>query len=768
MDTSIMNLLNKIEFCSGKDYWLTKENLENNLRSVRMSDGPNGLRKQGDKSDNLGLNGSYPATCLPSESTLAASFDEELCFKYGELIGIEARANKVDTVLGPGVNIKRNPLCGRNFEYLSEDPYLSGKLAASYISGVQSTKTGSCIKHFACNSQEYRRMTSNSMIDDRGLREIYLTAFEIAIKESKPEMVMGAYNQLNGSYCCSNEKLLNEILRNEWNYDGVVVTDWGALANRVDSFKAGCDLIMPGGSAFEEKEVFELVKNGKLAKKYIDKSYNRVLNYVQKHQNDLSGYTCDYDLHHNVAQKIAEESAVLLLNKENILPLRNFDDACIIGDMARNIRYQGAGSSKINPTRLEQVVDVLNDVDFCQGYGENGNTNKELLSKAVEIASKKDKVILFLGLPSSYESEGFDRENISLPKGEIELLNNILKVNKNIIVVLFSGGVVKLDFKDQVKAILYMGLPGQAGARSCVNLLSGKAVPSGRLAETWPISYSDVVCNEYYGKIANQKDAQYREGIYVGYRYYDKAGIKVQFPFGFGLSYTSFKYSDLKIDKDNKVVSIVVKNVGNYKAKETVLMYISPTKQDQYRPIKELKRFKKIELDVNESAIVSFDLDDRCFSIWDDEWKVIKGKYEIIIDDQSETIEIDGDDFEIDGISKWYFTLEGKPNEKDFRSIYKNFLIKNEDKEYTINSTLSEMMESSLLLRIIFGLFEIVLGLFVSKKSENYKGIKVMAYECPVRVMRHFAQTRIRIDEMLCDWANKRRIKAIKKLFEKY
>lgn len=762
-----MELLEKIEFCSGKDYWHTKESIKNNIKSVTMSDGPNGLRKQGEKSDNLGLNGSFPATCLPSESTLASSFDENVCYQYGELIGTEARANNVDTVLGPGVNIKRNPLCGRNFEYLSEDPYLSGKLAASYIKGVQSTNTGSCIKHFACNSQEYMRMTSNSLIDERTLREIYLTAFEIAIKESKPEMVMGAYNKLNNFYCCSNEYLLNKVLRDEWNYDGVVVTDWGALANRADSFKAGCDLIMPGGSAFQEKEVLKLVTNNELDKDYIDKSYNRVLNYVQKHQNDLSRYTCDYGMHHKIAQKIAEESAVLLSNKENILPLSNFNDVCIIGEMARNIRYQGAGSSKINPIKLEQIVDVLSDVEFAQGYDENGNTNDDLISNALKLANKKDKVVLFLGLPSSYESEGFDRENISLPQGEIELLNNLLKVNKNIIVVLFSGGVVRLDFKDQVKAILYMGLPGQAGARACVNLLSGKAVPSGRLAETWPLSYDDVVCKDYYGKTANQKDAQYREGIYVGYRYYDKANIQVQFPFGFGLSYSKFEYSSLKIDKDNKVVSIVVKNIGNYKAKETVLLYISSINQNQYRPLKELKRFKKVELEPNESITVFFDLNDRCFSIWDSGWKTIKGEYKIIINELAENICIEGDTIKNEEISNWYFSLEGKPTEDDFKSLYKEPLFINKEKEFTINSTFSEMMKKSLLLRIIYRIFEIILAIFVPKESENYKGIIIMAYECPVRVMRHFAQTKIDIDEMLCNWANKKRFDAIKILFKK-
>ena len=509
-----MTLREKIAFCEGKNFWETREFPQYEIPSVFMCDGPHGLRKQeGIEKDYLGVNESRPATCFPAAVLTACSWNEELIGKIGAAIAEEAMDQGVGLFLGPGVNIKRNPLCGRNFEYFSEDPYLAGKLAASYIKNAQKSGIGTCLKHFACNNQEYKRFLSDSVIDERTLREIYLTPFEIAVREGKPKAVMCAYNKINGVYCSDNRELLTGILRNEWGFDGVVITDWGAMNDRIAAFKAGCDLNMPGGSSYMEREVIDAVTKGELAEAEIDRSVQRIRKLVLEARKVLENRTnCDYDAHHELARIAAEQSAVLLKNEDNILPLKERQKIAIVGDMAKNMRYQGAGSSHINPTRLVQPADVL-----------SGNASVE----------EADVAIVFAGLPPEYESEGFDREHMKMPAEQVRLIEETAAKNPNTVVVLFCGAPVEMPWADKVKGILYMGLPGQAGGEAVRNLLYGVVNPSGKLAETWPMQYRDCPSSSYYP----QRDGQYREGIYVGYRYYDKANVPVRWKFGFGNFY---------------------------------------------------------------------------------------------------------------------------------------------------------------------------------------------------------------------------------------
>ena len=756
-----MELKDKISCCSGADFWHTKPICEETIPAITMSDGPNGIRKQTEKSDNLGMNRSEQATCFPSESILGCSFDCELAFQYGRLLGEEALAMGVDVVLGPGLNIKRNPLCGRNFEYLSEDPLLAGKLGAAYVNGMQSTGTGACIKHFACNSQEYFRICSDSVVDDRALREIYLYAFEIAVKESDPQTLMAAYNLINGTYCCSSKELLKDILRDEWGFKGTVISDWGAVADRADSFEAGCDLIMPGGNNWQEDEVEKKIRIGKLSEKCVNSSFQAVSELAKKHVGKKIKPAFKAQEHHDQVRKIAEECAVLLKNQDNILPLRNFDDVCFVGSMASDIRYQGAGSSKINPTRLDQITEIFPNVPYAKGYDENGTTSAAMIEEAVKLARRSEKVIVFLGLPPSYESEGFDRENMKLPQGQNELIRELLKINHNIIVVLFSGSAVEMEFADDVSAILYMGLPGQAGAEATTNLLLGKSVPAGKLAETWPMHYEDCISSTYYGRNCSMKNAQYRESIYVGYRYFDKAEIAVRYPFGWGLSYTEFKYSELSVSENGKEVAVTVKNVGKRTAKEAVLLYISPPEEQKFRPKRELKGFDKVTLNPGEEKRIKIDLDERSYAVWNDGWKVYGGNYTICIDHLCRQITIDGEEYKESQVPKWYLNLEGVPTEEDFLTLYGKTIPKEEKRQYSIHSTVSEMMESSLLIRFFYKMFEFAVAKENGRGTAGYKGTMIMAQECPIRGVQNNLQLKGHLDEAICEWANGNRIKAL-------
>jgi beta-glucosidase len=609
-----MKLKEKIALCSGKDNWHTKAFLKYGIPGMMMSDGPHGLRKQSGTGDNLGIGESDRATCFPTASSTACSFDKELLGALGAAIAEEAGANGVSMFLGPGVNIKRNPLCGRNFEYFSEDPHLAGKLAAAYIAAAQKKGIGTSLKHFACNSQEYFRMSSDSILDERTLREVYLRPFEIAVKEGRPASVMAAYNLVNGVYCCENKRLLTGVLREEWGYGGLVVTDWNAVGDRSRGFQAGCDLVMPGGSAWGEKDARRDVGRGALMESDVDMSAERVLRLVFNGQKALqNSFSYDPEDHHTLACRIAEESAVLLKNEGGILPLDGMSDIAVFGLMAEDIRYQGYGSSRINPTQVDQVRALWPDVPYAKGYEADGSTTPELLSEAAALAGRCKKAVVFAGLPGTYETEGIDREGMAMPEGHIRLIEEVVKANPDTIVVLCCGGAVETPWADSVKAILYMGLSGQAGARAAVNLLTGKAAPCGKLAETWPLAYGDCPSASYYSH--GHRDAEYREGVYVGYRYYQKANRPVRFHFGSGLSYTTFKYSDLRVE--NKTVSAAVTNTGSRAGGEIAMLFIRAPRDGIHRPVRELKGFVKVFLAPGESGTVEFTLDDRTFAVWD-------------------------------------------------------------------------------------------------------------------------------------------------------
>ena len=769
-----MTLEEKIALCSGADFWHTKEMEHLGIPALMMSDGPHGLRKQPETADMLGINESIPATSFPTAVLSACSWDKELLRKEGEAIAREAIANKVSLVLGPGANIKRNPLCGRNFEYFSEDPYLSGKLAAAHISGIEKTGTGSSLKHFALNNQEYKRFSSDSLVDERTMREIYLASFEIAVKEGKPSTVMSSYNKINGTYSSDNSWLLTEVLREDWGFDGLVVTDWGGMSDRIKAFKAGCDLMMPGGSDYMEKEVYEAVKSGELSEEFIDASVRRILELLVKTKQDAAA-SVDMQSHFELARQVAEESAVLLKNKDGILPLNDKTDVLFVGHMAREIRYQGSGSSHINPWKLVNVTDACPEISFVEGCLPDGSTTEKLLEEAENAAKKAKTVVIFAGLTDIYESEGFDREHMEMPAGHVALIERIASVQENVIVVLMSGSAVEVPWIDQVKAVLYMGLPGEAGGEAISNLLFGKVNPSGKLAETWPLTYDDCVCKEYYGE--PYKDAQYREGIYVGYRYYDTAGVKVRFPFGYGLSYTQFSYSDFQIEGNR--VSCVVKNTGTVKGKEIVQLYIEPIKSTIHRPVCELKGFEKIELEPEESRKVTFTLNERTFAVWQDGWKVPAGDYKIWIGKSCQEqclmreVTVEGEKIYDDPfLPRWYRTLFGIPTKQDFegligRTVTEKVVRKG---EFSKENTVMEMKEHSFLMKLLyFGMETVMAKKYGGRDYSNttFKMMMIMSMDCSVSGMQINGGIKGYLLQGLVEIANGRLFKGLKLMFKR-
>lgn len=722
-----LTLEQKIALSSGESFWHTKE--MPGVPQIMMTDGPHGLRKQEAGADMLGINQSAPATCFPTAVSTACSWDETLLGKIGEAIASEAAANGVGLLLGPGANIKRNPLCGRNFEYFSEDPYLTGKLAAGYIRGAEATGVSTSLKHFALNNQELKRFSSDSVVDERTMREIYLAGFEAAVKEGKPSTVMCSYNKINGVHSSDNMWLLTDVLRNEWGFDGMVVTDWGAMSDRIAAFRAGCDLNMPGGSAYGEKEALKAVQNGTLDEACIDRSAQRVKKLALRGKAAVENASpVDMEAHYNLAMQAAQESAVLLKN-EGILPLGKAEDVVFIGHMAKKLRYQGAGSSHINPWKLTNVLDACPDIAYAEGCTENGDTNDTLLSEAAEAARKAKVAVVFAGLTDSYESEGFDRENMAMPAGHNALIEAVAAANPNTVVVLLCGSAVELPWEEKVKAILYMGLPGEAGGEAIRNLLYGTANPSGKLAETWPLSYSDCVSSSYYGT----KDAHYREGLYVGYRYYASANVPVRYPFGFGLSYTKFDYSDLRVD--GNTVTCTVKNVGTIPGKEIVQLYIAAPKGEFYRPVRELKGFQKVSLAPGESKEVTFTLNDRSFAIWNDGWVIPGGKYTILVGVSSEnlpltvTIEKEAVSLSAPKLPGWYFAPKGKPEHSDFEalvghSVSMKLLKKG---EFTMENSVMEMKDYSLMMKIMYKAVEGVIAKgFGGKKDYNNPEFRMM------------------------------------------
>ena len=734
-----MTLEDKIALCSGENFWETKKYEQYGIPSLFMCDGPHGLRKQEDVADMLGVNESRKATCFPAEVTTAGSWDPELLTKIGAAIGQEAKEQGVGLVLGPGANLKRNPLCGRNFEYFSEDPYLAGKLAAGFIRGAEAQGISTSLKHFAVNSQEKSRFTSNSVLDDRTLRELYLTAFEIAVKEGKPSTVMCAYPKLNGVHCSDNKRLLTDILRTEWGFNGMVVTDWGAMNDRIEGFRAGCDLNMPGGSDYMEKEVLQAVKNGTLPVNCIDNSARRVLKLVFRAAETLKATaSCDYKAHHALAKRAAAEGAVLLKNEGGILPLQQGAKIAVIGTMAKRMRYQGAGSSHINPTGLSQPLDFLPDAIYAPGCDDRGDTTDALLDEARAAAEQAEVAVIFAGLPDRYESEGFDRNDMKMPAGHLRMIEAVVSANPNTVVVLLCGSAVECPWADEVKAVLYMGLPGQAGGEAIANLLYGRVNPSGKLAESWPFTYGDVPSSEIYGKTT---DALYQEGVYVGYRYYDKAGVPVRWRFGYGLSYTEFDYSSLTVNGDT--VSVAVKNTGSFAGAEVVQLYIGAPQDGLHRPLRELKGFQKVFLQPGESRTLTFTLTDRSFAVWQDGWKIPGGTYAVCVGGLRAETERNGDVLPVPAWQKgsWYERCTGKPNQTDWEAAlgrkYTPPVLKKGS--FTMDNTVMEMKEHSLIMKIMFRAVEATIAKgFGGKKdydNPNFRMQMASSAGAPIRSM---------------------------------
>lgn len=643
-----MTLEEKVSLMSGKDFWQT-ENIDRlEIPNMFLADGPHGIRKQAAAADHLGLNPSIPATCFPTAATVANSWDVNLINKMGQYLGIEAANQKVNVLLGPGINMKRNPLAGRNFEYFSEDPYLAGKLAASLIQGIQSKGIAASVKHFAVNNQEERRMAIDTIVDERTLREIYLTAFEIAIKEGKAKTVMSAYNKLNGTYANENPHLLNTILRNEWDYDGVVVTDWGGNNDRVAALKVGNELEMPTTNGETDQDIYQAIKSGELKEEVLDEAVDRLLELIMSTTSALkeSNASVDEKKHHQLAQKIAEESIVLLKNEENILPLNNDVKVAVIGDFAREPRYQGAGSSVVNPTILENTLDSLaqsgiKSIGFEPGFNRYGKKSNRKIAKACALAEKAEVVLLYLGLDEVTEAEGLDRESIKIPQNQIDLLNEIYQVNQNIVVILSSGAVVEMPWIDKVKGLLHGQLSGQAGAKAILRILTGEVNPSGKLAESYPIRYEDTP--SYHQFPGKEVSVEYREGLFIGYRYYDTANVAVRFPFGYGLSYTTFEYSDLEVDRAGATFTIT--NTGNLPGMEAAQLYVGCQSRAIFRPKKELKGFVKVSLQPGESKTVTIPFDDktfRYFNVKTNQWEIEEADYEIMIGSSSVDIQLSG------------------------------------------------------------------------------------------------------------------------------
>ena len=632
-----MTLSEKCSLLSGKDQWRSKSIERFEVRSLFFSDGPSGLRKQLGKGDHLGINPSLPATCWPTAAAVACSWDPNLGEQIGHLLGREAVAQKVDVVLGPGLNIKRSALCGRNFEYFSEDPYLSGKMAAGYIRGIQSQGVAACPKHFAANNQELHRMSSNSVVDERTLREIYLTNFEIAVKEGKPKTIMSSYNQVNGVYANENKHLLHDILVTEWGFDGVVISDWGGSNDHIEGVRAGSHLEMPATGGDSDLQLEQAVKEGLISEDIIDQRIDTLLGliYGVKPETQEAEESFDAALHHAFAEKAAEQTIVLLKNELDFLPLKAGTKVAVFGDFASVPRYQGAGSSLVNPSKLENILGVINafelrNLGFCPGFKRNGGIDEDLEDQAIALAKQADVLLVCLGLPEVSEIEGVDRSHMRLPQNQVDLLHALTAVNQNIVVLLSAGSPVEIPWIEDCKALVYCGLSGQAGASAALKVVMGHVNPSGKLAETFPMRYEDEPVSSYYP--GQQRSAEYREGLFVGYRYFETTGKPVRYPFGFGLSFTEYDYSDLQVSKTE--VTFTLKNLGKMAGNEIAQLYIGCSGSKIFRPAKELKGFAKVSLRPGESKTVSIPLDDkafRYFNVSTGHWEMETSEYQIMV-----------------------------------------------------------------------------------------------------------------------------------------
>jgi len=617
-----LTLEEKAGLCSGSDFWHLKSVERLGLEKIMVTDGPHGLRKQDGDSDHVGLQNSVPATCFPTASATASSWDTELMNRMGKALAEECLQEEVSVILGPGANIKRSPLCGRNFEYISEDPYHTGKMAASLINGIQSLGVGTSLKHYVMNNQEARRMTIDAVADERTQREIYLAGFEKAVKEAQPWTVMCSYNRVDGTYLSDNKRLLTEILKEEWGHTGLVVTDWGACNDRVEGIRAGLELEMPTSFGKNDQKIIDAVNGGRLDIKLLDKAVERIIKLILKSvESRKKGFSYSPDEHHELARELAGQSMVLLKN-EDVLPLSKEEKIAVIGEFAEKPRYQGAGSSLINPTRLDTICGHLDDKEINYEYTKGYNINSDkpdllLIADAKKLAASVEKVIIVAGLTDDYESEGFDRKHLGMPESHNVLIDEILDVNPNVVIVLMNGAPVEMPWLDDTKAVLEAYLGGQAGSGAVVDILYGHVNPSGKLAETFPLKLSDTPSYQYFP--GYKKSVEYREGIYVGYRYYDKAEKDVLFPFGYGLSYTKFEYSNLRINKEGVYdydVSVDVRNSGTVAGAEVVQLYVLNPKSVIFKADKELRDFTKIYLEPGETGTVHMKLDERSFAFY--------------------------------------------------------------------------------------------------------------------------------------------------------
>ena len=649
-----MTLEEKASLCSGADFWRLKGVPRLGIPSIMVTDGPHGLRKQEGKSDHVGLNDSAPATCFPTASCTAASWDRSLMERIGAALGEECQAADVAVILGPAINIKRSPLCGRNFEYISEDPYLSGELAAALISGVQSQGVGTSLKHFAANSQETCRMTNDSVVDERTLREIYLAGFETAVKKAQPWTVMCAYNKINGTFASENPWLLTEVLKEQWGHEGLVVTDWGANNDRVAGLKAGQDLEMPASGGYTDRQIVEAVTQGRLDGAVLDRAVSRILDLIDKAvSHKKAGARFDAAAHHALARQAAGQSAVLLKNEGNLLPLKAGEPVALIGGFAKTPRYQGAGSSLIHPLQLDSAYNEMQarglPMTYAQGYPlDSDQPDEALIAEACRAAAAAQVAVVFAGLPASYESEGFDRSHMDMPAAHNELIRRVCQVQPRTVVVLSGGAPVAMPWLEQAPAVLNLYLGGEASGSAAVDLLYGDVNPSGKLAETYPLSLEDTPC---YGNFAaHGLTSEYREGLFVGYRYYDSAQKPVCFPFGFGLSYTSFAYHDLQLSRsalregEGLSLQVTITNTGRRAGAESFQVYVRAPQGPAYRPEKELKGFGKVFLEPGESKTVTVQLDSRAFAYYNPlihDWYVASGSYRVLVGASSRDIRLE-------------------------------------------------------------------------------------------------------------------------------
>ncbi len=641
-----MTLEEKARMMSGKNTWETVDFPQYGIPSMCLSDGPHGLRRQAGAGDHLGLNASLPATCFPTAASVANSWDEQLGEEIGTALAEEAVTMGVNVILGPGLNIKRSPLCGRNFEYFSEDPYHAGKMAAAYIRGIQSQGIAACPKHFAANSQELRRMANDSVVDERTFRELYTTGFEIAVKEGKAKSIMSSYNEVNGIYANENSHMLQEILVDEWGFDGFVVSDWGGSNDHALGVKNGSHLEMPGTGNSGVHDIVQAVKNGDLTEEVLDQRLDELLSVIfDTHQatEEKKGSSFDIEAHHELARKAAQESIVLLKNEDNILPLQPGTKVAVIGDFARTPRYQGAGSSLVNPAKQPESIlgeignSGLEMVAFEQGYHRNKKSDPKLIERAKEAAKKAEVVLIFAGLDEISESEGLDRTHMNMPQAQNMLIDEVSTVNSNVIVVLSAGSSIEMPWYSYVRGIVHGYLGGQAGASAMLNVLTGRVCPSGKLNETYPIHCEDNPVLHYYP--SKERSSEYRESLYVGYRYYMTVDKKVRFPFGFGLSYTTFKYSDLKVDDGG--VTFQIRNTGKRAGTEIAQLYIGRKSDTVFRPVRELKGFSRVTLEPGESKTVHIKFDDKTFRFYDtrtDTWEIETGEYEIMVGSDAQTM----------------------------------------------------------------------------------------------------------------------------------